>query len=161
MWANNLFYHAAWALANITLQTHPYTPVICNHCPHHLREWDGLMCSAGQWPFEFPSRPVSAGLKILNKFTIPILAKKQICAFQVSRPYLSFCPDHKHFTVNSEENTVKNAEKSGKMFVCVCWGLTSQSTIFQSHRDGATASWVINQYFRGVRENVVKNAISI
>ena len=34
---------------------------------------------------------------------------------------------------------------------CLCWGLTSQSTIFQSCRDGATASWVINQYFRGVQ----------
>ena len=37
------------------------------------------------------------------------------------------------------------------IFVCLCWGLTSQSTIFQSCRDGATASWVINQYFRGVK----------
>ena len=27
----------------------------------------------------------------------------------------------------------------------------SQSTIFQSCRDGAIASWVINQYFRGVK----------
>ena len=36
------------------------------------------------------------------------------------------------------------------MFVCV-EALTSQSTIFQSCRDGATASWVINQYFRGVK----------
>ena len=27
----------------------------------------------------------------------------------------------------------------------------SQSTIFQSYRDGAIASWVINQYFRGVK----------
>ena len=27
----------------------------------------------------------------------------------------------------------------------------SQPTIFQSCRDGATASWVINQYFRGVK----------
>ena len=34
---------------------------------------------------------------------------------------------------------------------CLCWGLTSQSTIVQSCRDGATASWVINQYFRGVK----------
>ena len=33
----------------------------------------------------------------------------------------------------------------------LCWGLTSQSTIFQSYRDGAIASWVINQYFRGVK----------
>ena len=38
-----------------------------------------------------------------------------------------------------------------QLFVCLCWGLTSQSTIFQSCRDGATASWVINQYFRGVK----------
>ena len=37
------------------------------------------------------------------------------------------------------------------LFVCLCWGLTSQSTIFQSCRDGATASWVINQYFQGVK----------
>ena len=33
----------------------------------------------------------------------------------------------------------------------LCSGLTSQSTIFQSCRDGAIASWVINQYFRGVK----------
>ena len=33
----------------------------------------------------------------------------------------------------------------------LCWGLTSQSTIFQSCRDGAIASWVINQSFRGVK----------
>ena len=33
----------------------------------------------------------------------------------------------------------------------LCWGLMSQSTIFQSCLDGATASWVINQYFRGVK----------
>ena len=36
-------------------------------------------------------------------------------------------------------------------YFCLCWGLTSQSTIFQLCRDGATASWVINQYFRGVK----------
>ena len=33
----------------------------------------------------------------------------------------------------------------------LCWGLTSQSTIFQSCRDGAIASWEINQYFWGVK----------
>ena len=37
------------------------------------------------------------------------------------------------------------------LFVCLCWGLTSQSTIFQSCQDGANASWVINQYFQGVK----------
>ena len=36
-------------------------------------------------------------------------------------------------------------------YKCLCWGLMSQSTIFQSCRDGATASWVINQYFRGIK----------
>ena len=36
-------------------------------------------------------------------------------------------------------------------YICLGWGLTSQSTIFQSCRDGATTSWVINQYFRGVK----------
>ena len=36
-------------------------------------------------------------------------------------------------------------------FCWLCWGLTSQSTIFQSCRDGAIASWVSNQYFRGVK----------
>ena len=38
-----------------------------------------------------------------------------------------------------------------KLVGWLCWGLTSQSTIFQSCRDGAIASWVINQYFRGVK----------
>ena len=33
----------------------------------------------------------------------------------------------------------------------LCWGLTSQSTIFQSCRDGAITSWVVNQYFWGVK----------
>ena len=37
------------------------------------------------------------------------------------------------------------------IIICLCWGLTFQSTIFQSCRDGAIASWVINQYFRGVK----------
>ena len=45
---------------------------------------------------------------------------------------------------------VKRQNTAEKVF-CLCWGLTSQSTIFQSCRDGATASWVINQYFRGVK----------
>ena len=58
--------------------------------------------------------------------------------------------------------TAKHTNRiSGKVHACLsyplmwkswlCWGLTSQSTIFQSCRDGAIASWVINQYFRGVK----------
>ena len=42
-------------------------------------------------------------------------------------------------------------KKPGTQMSWLCWGLTSQSTIFQSCRDGAIASWVINQYFRGVK----------
>ena len=42
-------------------------------------------------------------------------------------------------------------DDAGSGFGWLCWGLTSQSTIFQSCRDGAIASWVINQYFRGVK----------
>ena len=47
--------------------------------------------------------------------------------------------------------TSKNIPRFPFMFVCLCWGLTSQSTIFQSCWDEAIASWVINQYFRGVK----------
>ena len=30
-----------------------------------------------------------------------------VCVFQVSLPYLGFCPDSKHFIVNCEQNVVK------------------------------------------------------
>ena len=47
------------------------------------------------------------------------------------------------------QGTVKGARRGRqKKRFCLCWGLTSQSTIFQSCRDGATTSWIINQYFR-------------
>ena len=57
------------------------------------------------------------------------------------------------WTASSEFGTYRLCEQRRFvcLFVCLCWGLTSQSTIFQSCRDGATASWVINQYFRGVK----------
>ena len=58
-------------------------------------------------------------------------------------------PDYCHFHLLDVIKAA--AHKSFKVFVCLCWGLTSQSTIFQSCRDGTTASWVINQYFRGVK----------
>ena len=40
-------------------------------------------------------------------------AEKNICVFQVSRPYLGFCPDLKHSIVNCEQNVVKFAGKWG------------------------------------------------
>ena len=70
--------------------------------------------------------------------------------------YRSLCPTfmfrskvRSHTDSLSTRNMAKSPDH--KMFVCLCWGLTSQSTIFQSCRDRATASWVINQYFWGVK----------
>ena len=40
--------------------------------------------------------------------------KKNICVFQVSRPYLGFCPNPKHFIVNCKQNVLKFAGKWGK-----------------------------------------------
>ena len=40
--------------------------------------------------------------------------KINICVLQVSRPFLGFCPDPKHFTVNFKENSLM-AEKWGEM----------------------------------------------
>ena len=39
--------------------------------------------------------------------------QKHVCVFQVSRPYLGFCPDPKHFIVNCEQNVDKSAGKWG------------------------------------------------
>ena len=43
-------------------------------------------------------------------------AKKGMCVFQVSRPYLGFCPDPKHFVVKCEQNVVDFAGKWGKVY---------------------------------------------
>ena len=42
--------------------------------------------------------------------------KQNICVFQVSRPYLGFCPDLKHFIVDYEQNVVKFAKKWREMY---------------------------------------------
>ena len=49
-----------------------------------------------------------------NWGTFPLAPPKYICVFQVSRPYLGFCPDPKHFIVNCEQNVVNFAEKMGE-----------------------------------------------
>ena len=49
------------------------------------------------------------------------------------------------------EDSVCGQQTLIRLCCWLCWGLTSQSTIFQSCQDGAIASWVINQYFRGVK----------
>ena len=38
-------------------------------------------------------------------------AKKLICVFRASRPYLGFCPDPKHFIASCKQNIVKYARK--------------------------------------------------
>ena len=55
--------------------------------------------------------------------------------------YQVICPKDEDGMINSVESDLVG---------WLCWGLTSQSTIFQSCRDGAIASWVINQYFRSL-----------
>ena len=46
---------------------------------------------------------------------IIVKAKRNICVFQVSRPYLGFCSDPKHLIVNCKQNVVKFAGKWWKM----------------------------------------------
>ena len=38
-----------------------------------------------------------------------------VCVFWISRPYLCFCPDPKHFIMNFVQNIGKYAEMLGKM----------------------------------------------
>ena len=55
-------------------------------------------------------------IAMLVQSTVYYKVPKNICVFQVSRPYLGFCPDPKHFIVNFEEIVVKFAGKSGKIY---------------------------------------------
>ena len=52
----------------------------------------------------------------MDATAFPHSAKKNIYVFQVSRRYLAFCPDPKHFIMNCEQNIVKFAEKWEKMY---------------------------------------------
>ena len=77
-------------------------------------------------------------------------------AFKVSLRIHAVSPQHslssflRIFTTILSGVWIRRTDKVG--WLCwLCWGLTSQSTIFQSCRDGAIASWEINQYFRGVK----------
>ena len=60
-----------------------------------------------------------------------------MCVFQVSRPYLGFYPDPKHFIVNCKQNVVKFAGKRGKMnwkmrFLCKIFWQNKMLCRFQS-----------------------------
>ena len=63
-------------------------------------------------------------------------------------PHLS-CFNVKLWSNSTNETNYKGTNQQTNGWLC--WGLTSQSTIFQSCQDGAIASWVFNQYFRGVK----------
>ena len=56
--------------------------------------------------------------------------KKYICVFQVSRPYLGFCPDPKDFFVNCVQNVVKFTKKCRKMY----WKMQFLYKIFQQNK---------------------------
>ena len=68
-------------------------------------------------------------------------------------------PFNKHLSSSNEQWHQEIIFLFTSIFILSCsdlidwlwWGLTSQSTILQSRRDGAAASWVINQYFWGVK----------
>ena len=81
----------------------------------------------------FVSKPRSYFLSAVNLKTrrsIWLRQEKKICVFQVSRPYLGFCLDPKHFTVNCEQNVVNSAEKWGKMY----WKMLFLYEIFQQNK---------------------------
>ena len=79
-----------------------------------------------------------------------LLARLRGCAGSPEPSLLAYAISTK-FACTVQMHITQFGWLTRKLFVCLCCGLTSQSTIFQSCRDGATASWVINQYFRGVK----------
>ena len=68
--------------------------------------------------------------------TKSVRQKRNICVFLVSRPYLGFCFDSKHFIVNCEQNIVKffSELKSEKTHIFI-FGLMAQ----EEHTHGTTA----------------------
>ena len=74
--------------------------------------WPVLLVQVSTLRMLKQSKVCSLQVKIIHS----LRPKKNICVFQVSRPYLGFCPDSKHFIVNCEQNVVKFAGKWGKMY---------------------------------------------
>ena len=89
-------------------------PNICYFGPSRIPVFSQNICiyriSFWKCPFTFTMQ-----CEILSANPEIIMAKQNICVFQVSPPYLGFCPDPKQFIVNLEENIVKYAEKWGKI----------------------------------------------
>ena len=101
----------------------------CKICQPRVIIWTNLMWSSNQCCIPSSHRPFASWSPLSNSLWISWVD----CHFII-----------KLFSGNFLDCT-------GWLVGWLCWGLTSQSTIFQSCRDGAIASWVINQYFRGVK----------
>ena len=97
------------------------------------------------WPSQFPVLGVSSVLFHFYSISNNILVSKQWRPWSMPRSEASDLS--LHCLLMSQNGMLGLYGLVGWL----CWGLTSQSTIFQSCRDGAIASWVINQYFRGVK----------
>ena len=72
-------------------------------------KWPPENDGGGQW---WPSE-ILTWVKQFS-YSYYVRPKQNICVFQVSRPYLGFCPNPKHFIVNCEQNVVKFPGKWGK-----------------------------------------------
>ena len=94
---------------------------------------------------------------------------KNICVFQVSRPYLGFCPDPKHFIVNCEQNGVKFAGKWGKIYwTKVKHVLSLESFVFisfhvpqQFYQDGPRIEAAFRKYFHRADVDETKDSYEI
>ena len=126
-----------WSLSNKEKKNEPAHEIMALFIPSNMH----AQPSSGARCLIFLSDPLSTS--ILHMCEHRRLWRD--CANVQARLSLRWSPIHKYMYQNLM------SWLKWCLFVCLCWGLTSQSTIFQSCRDGATASWVINQYFRGVK----------
>ena len=90
------------ALARLRRLTWAVTGRLCNKY-HNLMSW--LICVIWGWQNGHSKAMCTKSGQ-----------KKKIYVFQVSRPYLGFCPDPKHFIVNCEQNDLKFAGIWGKIY---------------------------------------------
>ena len=117
------------------------------------------MPESGLWQFRvlpFGCRVFSSGSsRVISGFNNVTLLIYLDDIIVYSKTFKTHLENLKEILERLKEANLKLIPKKCKIFCktvgWLCWGLTSQSTIFQSCRDGAIASWVINQYFRGVK----------
>ena len=96
------------------------------------------------------NRPNSEYLEINHCLEVRPKKYTCICMSQVSRPYLGFCPDPKHFIANCEQNVFKFAGKWGKMY----WKMQFLYKIFWQNK--MLCRPTIPSYFRAETWNTLK-----